>query len=211
MNGMKPEETVRRKEKGTRTKRKLFDCAAKLFQEYDFTQVSVEQIVEAAGVAKGTFYIYFPSKDALIAEFISDCVDRVDADYRRVLQSAAPDTPAAQLMLGLIEKIADTLTDKIGCDSMRTVYKLLLEQTPGMGVVKGYGRDLYASFAELLTEGMRRGEFKSELPPETLARHFVLAMRGLSYEWCIRYPDFDLKAEALIHFRLLLPSIRSDL
>jgi len=208
---MKPEETVRRKKKGTRTKRKLFDCAARLFQEYDFNQVSVEQIVEAAGVAKGTFYIYFPSKDALIAEFISDCVDRVDADYRRVWQDAAPGTPMPQLVLGLIEKIADTLTDTIGCDSMRTIYKLLLERNLGMGVVKGYGRDLYAGFAELLTEGIRRGEFKSELPPEALARHFVLAMRGLSYEWCIQYPDFDLKAEALIHFRLLLPSIRSDL
>jgi len=208
---MKTEETVRRKEKGARTKRKLFDCAARLFQEYDFNQVSVEQIVEAAGVAKGTFYIYFPSKDALIAEFISDCVNRVDADYRSVLQNGAPDTPVAQLVLELVEKIADTLTDTIGCDSMRTVYKLLLERNLGMGVVKSYGRDLYAGFAELLTEGIHRGEFKSELPPEALARHFVLAMRGLSYEWCIRYPDFDLKAEALIHFGLLLPSLRSDL
>lgn len=204
---MKSEETVRKKGKGTRTKRKLFDCAAKLFQEYDFDRVSVDQIVEAAGVAKGTFYIYFPSKDALIAEFISDYVDQVDADYRQALQDLAPDTPAPQLLLGLVAKIADTLTDAIGCDSMRTVYKLLLERNLGTDVVKGYGRDLYAGFADLLAEGIRQGAFKSELPPETLARHFVMAMRGLSYEWCIRYPDFDLKAEALAHFRLLLSAI----
>ncbi len=208
---MKLEETGRKKEKGTRTKRRLFDCAARLFQEYDFEQVSVDQIVEAAGVAKGTFYIYFPSKDALIAEFISDYVNQVDADYRTVLENDAADTPVSQLLLGLVEKIADTLTDKIGHNSMRTVYKLLLEQNLGMSVVKGYGRDLYASFADLLTEGISRGELKSQLSPEELARHFVMAIRGLSYEWCIRYPDFDLKEQSLEHFKLLLSGITSNL
>ncbi len=207
---MKLEETGRKKEKGTKTRHKLFACAVRLFQEHDFDQVSVDQIVEAAGVAKGTFYIYFPSKDALIAEFISDYVERVDADYRTILGNAAPDTSVAQLLLGLIEKIADTLTDRIGCNSMRRVYKLLLEQNLSMNVVKGHGRDLYVSFTELLAEGIRRGEFKSELPPDVLASHFVMAMRGLSYEWCIRDPDFDLKKEALVHFKLLLSSMRSD-
>lgn len=204
---MKAEVKLQKKKKGTRTKRKLFDCAAKLFLENDFNQVSVEQIVEAAGVAKGTFYIYFPSKDALIAEFISDYVERVDADYRKIWQDAPLGMTVEQLVLVLVEKITDTLTETIGCDSMRTVYKLLLEHNLAMSGVSGYSRDLYIGFTELLTEGMRRGEFKNAMPPEALARHFVLALRGLSYEWCIRYPDFNLKDEALTHFRLLLPSI----
>ena len=66
--------------KGEKTKRKLFESAEALFEKYDFDKVSVDAIVEAAGVAKGTFYIYFESKDALILSFLSEYVHDIDAD-----------------------------------------------------------------------------------------------------------------------------------
>lgn len=206
---MKKETTGRKTTKGEKTKQKLFTSAAKLFNQYDFDEVTVDRIVETAGVAKGTFYIYFESKDALIAAFVSDYVGKVDDDYRVVLDSYPPDTPASQMLLGLISKIADTLTGIIGCPSMRTVYKILLTDAMDMNAVKKYDRDLYQMFADVLERGIKRGEFSPELSLEELTRHFVMAIRGISYEWCIRYPDFDLKAQALSHFQLLLYGIQA--
>jgi AcrR family transcriptional regulator len=207
---MKNEETGRKKQKGEKTKRKLFNTAVRLFNQYDFGEVTVDRIVEAAGVAKGTFYIYFESKDALIAAFLLDYVNRVDTDYRATLDSFPSDTNASQILLSLISKIADTLTGTIGCQSMRTVYKLQLADTMDMSAVKGYDRELYGMFADLLERGIERGEFSPILPLNELTRHFVMAIRGLSYEWCIRYPDFDLKAQALSHFQILLDGIKSN-
>jgi len=43
----------------------LMDAAERLFLELGFAPTTVEQITDAAGVAKGTFYLYFSSKDAL--------------------------------------------------------------------------------------------------------------------------------------------------
>lgn len=206
---MKKENTTRKKTKGKKTKQKLFASAAELFNQYDFHEVTVDRIVEAAGVAKGTFYIYFESKDALIAAFLSDYVKKVDTDYRAVLDSFSPDMPVSQMTLGLIGKIVDTLTETIGCQSMRTVYKILLTDAMDMNVIKGYDRDLYQIFYDVLECGIKRGEFSSELSLEELTRHFVMAIRGISYEWCIRYPDFDLKAQALTHFQMLLNGIKS--
>ena len=40
----------------------------KLFERYGYRKVSVDEIVSAAGVAKGTFYLYFESKDLLYRE-----------------------------------------------------------------------------------------------------------------------------------------------
>ena len=77
-----------------------------------------------------------------------------------------------------------------------------------MDAVKGYNRKLYQMFADVLGRGIERGEFNANIPLETITKHFVMAIRGLSYEWCIRYPDFDLKEEALAHFRILLNGIR---
>ena len=46
--------------------------AEKLFERYGYRKVSIDEIVAAAGIAKGTFYLYFESKDVLYHEiFIS--------------------------------------------------------------------------------------------------------------------------------------------
>ena len=198
----------RRQEQAAETKRKLYESAGGLFEQYDFDSVSVDSIVEAAGVSKGTFYVHFESKDALIASFLSDYVSSVDADYKAHLDSLPAGTTASEMLLSLIEKISDVLTGTIGCSKMKIVYKVQLTGSVSMEAVKGYNRELYKMFADVLGRGMKQGEFNTEFSLDTLTKHFVMAIRGLSYEWCIRYPDFDLKEQALTHFRILLDGIR---
>ena len=195
--------------KGEKTKLKLFEAAAQLFGRYDFDDVSVDAIVEAAGVAKGTFYIYFESKDTLIAAFLSDYVSNVDADYKAHLDSLPSEITAGDMLLSLIEKIADVLINTIGYHRMRIVYKVQLTGIVNTDAVKGYNRKLYQMFADVLGRGIERGEFNANIPLESMTNHLVMAIRGLSYEWCIRYPDFDLKEQALLHFQILLNGIRT--
>lgn len=45
----------------------LLNAAERLFSEKGFSETTVSDIAEAAGVAKGTFYLYFPSKEAAAA------------------------------------------------------------------------------------------------------------------------------------------------
>jgi hypothetical protein len=72
---------------------------------------------------------------------------------------------------------------------MRIVYKVQLTGAVNTENIKGYNRELYKMFTDVLRLGIDRGEFYTELPLDTLTKHFVMAIRGLSYEWCIRYPD----------------------
>ena len=111
------------------------------------------------------------------------------------------------MLLSLLAKIADVLTDTIGYNKMRIIYKLQLTETVDMDTVKGYNRELYKIFSHVLERGMELKEFSSEIPLDTLTKHFVMAIRGISYEWCIRYPNFDLKEQVLTHFQLLLSGI----
>lgn len=194
--------------KGEKTKQKLLETAEELFSRFDFNNVTVDTIVEAAGVSKGTFYIYFESKDALIATLLSDYVNSVDADYKAHLDTLPSGITATDMLLSLIAKIADVLTDTIGYYRMSIVYKIQLTGSFNMDTVKGYNRKLYQIFSDVLAQGIERGEFNTKLPIDTLTKHFVMALRGISYEWCIRYPDFELKEQALAHFRILLNGIR---
>ncbi len=47
------------------TRQAILDAAIKVFREKGFQKTRVSDIVSAAGVAQGTFYLYFPSKDEI--------------------------------------------------------------------------------------------------------------------------------------------------
>lgn len=197
-----------KKLQGSQTKKKLYESARKLFTTKDFAAVSVEDITRTAGVSKGTFFVHFSSKNALIAALIADDTADIDLDYRAFLDSLPADMPASGMMSALIEKIVSVITDTVGYDTMRTVYQLQLSRAVDMEKVMGYSRELYAMFSELLQQGVRQGEFKTDMSLDSLSRHFVMAIRGICYEWCIRYPDFDLKEHAIKHCRMLIEGIK---
>lgn len=67
-----------RREQRERTKRLLFDEALRLFRERGVAQATVEDIVRSVGVAKGTFFVHFPTKDAVFQAY----VDMVTEDLR---------------------------------------------------------------------------------------------------------------------------------
>ena len=75
--------------RGQRTQRALLDAAAAEFGEKGFHDSSVVSITARAGVALGTFYTYFESKDALFRALVRDMSDRVRDTVAPVLVEPA--------------------------------------------------------------------------------------------------------------------------
>lgn len=65
------------KEKGQRTRRRLLDSAEEIFGTMNYHEASIVKITEKAGVAQGTFYLYFDSKLQIFEEVIADLNQRV--------------------------------------------------------------------------------------------------------------------------------------
>jgi len=63
-----------RKLKAIETRKKIYTSAEQLFKKHGFENVSVDSIVEMANVSKGSFYVHFDSKNALIGALIADHV-----------------------------------------------------------------------------------------------------------------------------------------
>ena len=74
-----------RTERGRRTLRKLLDAAAVEFGERGFHDASISGITRRAGVALGSFYTYFDSKDAIFRALVSDMSDAVKRAAREAL------------------------------------------------------------------------------------------------------------------------------
>lgn len=80
-----------RTDRGRRTLRKLLDAAAAEFGEKGFYEASISSITQRAGMALGSFYTYFDSKEALFSALVSD----MSANVMRAARGAiAPDMSA---------------------------------------------------------------------------------------------------------------------
>jgi len=89
------EARVPRTERGRRTLRAILDAAAGEFGERGFHDASISGITRRAGVALGSFYTYFPSKDAVFRALVTDLSDQV-RDHVAPGIRAAPDQIAAE-------------------------------------------------------------------------------------------------------------------
>jgi AcrR family transcriptional regulator len=58
--------------RGQRTRQKLLDAAEEIFGNKGYDNASVAEITQKAGVAQGTFYIYFPDKKAAFTELVRE-------------------------------------------------------------------------------------------------------------------------------------------
>lgn len=205
---MKTKYTNTRKIKACETKNKIYQCANQLFREYGFEKVSVDSIVERAGISKGTFYVHFDSKDALVTALITEHVNKLDFDYKCFSESFPAETAKTDILISLVKRITDHITCSIGYDLIKIAYRIQIDRTINTNIILDSNRDIYRTFRDLIEQGIQRGEFRTGISADTIANHFVMALRGLTYEWCIRYPDFDLKAESLKHFDILLSGIK---
>lgn len=66
-----------RTERGARTRARLIEAAEQVFNELGYHDASIVKIVDAAGVAPGTFYLYFSSKRDIFDELVEDLNRRV--------------------------------------------------------------------------------------------------------------------------------------
>ena len=66
----------------------LLDAAVHVFAQKGIGKTTVSDVTEAAGVAKGTFYLYFDSKDRLVAalkeRFVDEILEHASGLYARV-------------------------------------------------------------------------------------------------------------------------------
>ncbi|WP_280369185.1 TetR/AcrR family transcriptional regulator [Nocardia wallacei] len=100
-----------------RTRRRVFDAAIAEFQSVGVAEADIGAIVEAAGVARGTFYFHFPSKEHALLELEAREETRI-ADELSEFLAGPHDLKAAlektiQLVLGLERRLGSVLFKEI--------------------------------------------------------------------------------------------------
>lgn len=179
--------------KGVRTKRQLYQCAMKLFRERGFDRVSVDEIVREAGMAKGTFYIYFNTKSDIILEMLR----QYDTYYDQIMAGLPDDLSIDEQMEEIVKGACRFTEEVIGLDLIRVLYvKQLTEGQEHPGLLNE-DRALFRILSELLTEGQRAGVYDPALDVPDTTRLILHGIRASFFEWCSGRGQFDLTQECL--------------
>ena len=187
------EKTMEKETKGVRTKRQLYQCAMKLFRERGFDRVSVDEIVREAGMAKGTFYIYFTTKSDIILEMLR----QYDTYYDQIMAGLPDDLSIDEQMEEIVKGACRFTEEVIGLDLIRVLYvKQLTEGQEHPGLLNE-DRALFRILSELLTAGQGAGIYDPALDVPDTTRLILHGIRASFFEWCSSRGQFDLTQECL--------------
>ena len=83
--------------KGEKRKQELLKIAYRMFVEKGYDNTSIDEIIARAGIAKGTYYYYFPSKEATLEAVIDMMIDEEVSRAGAVVESqmSVPEKVAA--------------------------------------------------------------------------------------------------------------------
>ena len=65
------------------TRRRILETAGSLFRSQGFDQTTTRDMAHAAGIAAGTLFNYFPSKESLVLTLAAEALEKADGDHRR--------------------------------------------------------------------------------------------------------------------------------
>jgi AcrR family transcriptional regulator len=176
-----------RERKKIATKERIFFEALDLFRQKGFDKATVEEIAEAAEVSKGTFFNYYPSKEALL-HHLGERQARATAE---AAQAALAD-PRLDTRQKLIAVLRD-LAGNVEADrelSRAAVFEYL--KLPAV-IMADPNRSLFRqTVGALLAEGQRRGEVAPSLDPDLLSSAVTGIYFQQVFEWCAAETPFAL-------------------
>ncbi len=162
----------RRERQRLETRNRLYEAAVAEFREQGFPKAQIETIAARAGVARGTFYFHFPTKEHVLLELQRRHQAAIVARFRAVPEGAGSVTA---FLSGVIEAMAadaaslgdPALAREIVAMYVRAPRHLELAHEP-----------LVVALVDWFADAQERGQLRSDLAPEEIADVFLTALFG---------------------------------
>ncbi|NMM61876.1 TetR/AcrR family transcriptional regulator [Clostridium sp. P21] len=175
-----------------KSKAQMLEAGYKLIRQYGMTHTSVEKVAEAAGLGKGTFYNFFPSKEYFVYEVIQHMRKQLMEEFEQLLdgRDKLPQTQAREFLKQIIfsdrsiykyltsedeEKLRKALPPECFLDTEReaAVMERLFEHMEG--VRSDMNRHLVANLIKIMALAqMNQSELHTDALKETLESMYSL-------------------------------------
>ena len=198
---------TKRRKQAIATKESLFRTAVELFNDRGYDNVTVEEITNRVGVAKGSFYTYFRSKsDIVIEEF-----EEIDNYYRRYSRNLTRYDSATKRLSAFTRAQLRYVRDTVGLKLLKLLYANNIEISDSESILIDTKRYLHEIVQEIVVYGQERGEFRTDRDADTITLYINRAMRSAFLDGAISDAEFDLVTEGLAFCHTMIcPALQKD-
>ncbi len=172
--------------------RLILDAATHVFAERGFFASQVADIARRAGIAAGTVYLYFRSKDELLTSLFDRTMQEAISEAQAALESITD--PAERLAT-----IARVHLDRLGRDrALAIVFQVELRQsTKFMARLSATRLRAYLGLIrDTIAEGQAAGVFRTGVPPTFAAKLFFGALDEMATNWILSDRRYELVDDA---------------
>src|SRR6188768_2484343 len=178
---------------GTADKRDLIlRAATKVFAQNGYFQSQVADVARVAGVAAGTVYLYFKSKDDLLVSIFERSMNDVLAEGRAAI--AGVGDPVARL-----GKLAHLHLERLGRDKdLAVVFQVELRQSVKFmeRFSETFLQDYFKLIRQAIADGQQGGAFRKDISATTATKIFFGALDEMATNWVLSHRKYDLGIEA---------------
>jgi TetR/AcrR family transcriptional regulator, fatty acid metabolism regulator protein len=175
----RPERGDRGDRSGDKRERILV-AAERIFARHGFFAARVSEIAREAGVADGTIYLYFKSKDDLLISLFENRMKQVNDKLRQ----AIADRPPTEQLRAFVHTYLQLVSDEPTAAEVLTI-----ELRQSSKFMKEYDNPQFADFLRILggviADGQARGEFDDAVPGHLAARMIFGILDELALAWVL--------------------------
>jgi TetR/AcrR family transcriptional regulator, cholesterol catabolism regulator len=202
----------RRERRKQEVESRIRAVALELFKAQGFEETTVEQIAARADVAKGTFFNYFPRKEAVLWSIAEDVLNEVLEEIGEPGSWRGPALEQVRRIFLHFASLAErnrALYRTLMMENMRRFWDRGCQQTPGeeefRDVIRG-----------ILRKGRQEGELRAEVDEHTAASLVEAAYMTTMLEWLRedtsrREIKATLNAKFDVIFRGLQPALNGEI
>lgn len=176
--------------RGRETLNKILSAAAQVFYEKGYHSASINDITRMAGVASGTFYVYFDSKYDLYKFLLLQCSHMIRKNLSQAIKGCTTRQEAEEA--GLREWLKFVRQN-------RYMYHVIWES---LYIDKQLFTDYYVDFCRAYMQGIdaakAKGEIRSEINSEVLAYTLMGASNFLGLNWGL-FKDYPNDLDSVVN------------
>jgi AcrR family transcriptional regulator len=167
----------------------VVEAALRLFLERGHLAVRVEDIVDAVGISRATFYKYFSERDEILAELFARLLSEQPPE---VADGGSATERIRQLMVATAARMVEQE------DLARFVYSVPLRHDALLPGRSGQPQVMRAVHT-LVAEGVAAGELRDDVPVDVLSQHIARSFEAAMRQWATREaPDATQRVAVLL-------------
>jgi TetR/AcrR family fatty acid metabolism transcriptional regulator len=187
--------------------KQILEAAIAEFARHGFHETRMEDIARASGLSKGAVYLYYKSKDAIIAALLRTLFAWELRGARAIVEREGT---ATERLLAITHMFADEL------DRMTVAMPIFLEfyavafRQPAVREHLGkMYQEFQAPLVMLIQQGIERGEFRA-VDSRDVALAWIALLEGLTLLWAMTPHDIAWRERADAAVHLLLDGLRAQ-